>query len=68
MDKLEKAKIITMRDFLLRMLIEGSGIQFTTITERVVSDRANAHGYMAYNPVRVTKSGLAYLEKWKDLK
>lgn len=71
MDELEKAKRITMRDFLLEVMIVGYKNLFGdgySITKELLLHKANTHGYIAYGPLRVTKSGLAFIDKWKDLK
>lgn len=68
MDKLVKAKRITMRDFLLEVLIIGhKNNDPSNLTKLMLCDRAAEHGYIRYSPIRLTRSGQQFIDKWKDL-
>lgn len=67
MDKLEKAKRITMRDFLLEVMIVGY-IPSDNLINALLLDKAKRCHYVFYNPIRVTPMGLSVINEWKDLK
>ena len=70
MDKLKKAKRITMRDFLLEMLITNFEYRSDrrSMIKEVTLDRAIRQNFVAGNyPLQVTPLGLDFIEKWKDL-
>lgn len=75
MDKLEKSKRVGMCNFLVEMLITDFGyrkgnkaLAVGDMTKEIILDRAVRQGFVIVNPLRVSRLGLDYIEKWKDLK